>query len=78
MFRRLNALSNMVISVFLNQGARMARPGVAPRQHVPIVIEGLAPPDASVARGYEAYADGTLAFLEAHEPEVKQAMLPLW
>ena len=22
--------------------------------------------------------DGTLAFLEAHEPEVKQAMLPLW
>ena len=22
--------------------------------------------------------DGTLAFLQAHEPEVKQAMLPLW
>jgi hypothetical protein len=22
--------------------------------------------------------DGTLAFVEAHEPQVKQAMLPLW
>jgi hypothetical protein len=40
----------MAMSFFLNQGTRMASPGVAIRYHASMVVEGLAPRDPLIAR----------------------------